>query len=112
MTRMWMVEPRLLCREHLFGEHSEIHQLVGFIQDGRINKLLGHHLRGQIDVTRIQERHDTLVDEIKRRGYDHNTPLDYDFDLPLGDGSPDVEYNRRVLSDRCSACNTRIKGHY
>jgi len=112
MTRMWMVEPRILCNDHLFGEHVEIHQLVDFIADGRIEKIIGHHIRGQIDTSHIQERHDKLVDEIDRRGYEHDSPLDYDFELSLGDSGLKTEYNRRVLARRCDACNTRQSGNY
>lgn len=24
--RMWMIDPKLLCRKHLLGEHNEIHK--------------------------------------------------------------------------------------
>jgi len=27
--RMWMLNPKALCRKHLMGEHVEIHMLVG-----------------------------------------------------------------------------------
>jgi hypothetical protein len=25
---MWMVDPRIMCRNHLLGEHAEIHMFV------------------------------------------------------------------------------------
>lgn len=30
-----MVEPRLLCRRHLLGEHFELHMLVGALERGK-----------------------------------------------------------------------------
>jgi Pyrimidine dimer DNA glycosylase len=27
--RMWLVDPRLMCSQHLLGEHVELHMLVG-----------------------------------------------------------------------------------
>lgn len=33
MTRMWCVNPHSLCREHLLGEHNELHKLVGGIRN-------------------------------------------------------------------------------
>ena len=32
--RMWMIDPKLLCRKHLLGEHLEIHMFVGTINKG------------------------------------------------------------------------------
>ena len=31
MTRMWMVPPVILCRQHLLGCHKEIHFLLGHL---------------------------------------------------------------------------------
>ena len=29
--RMWMVDPKIMCRKHLLGEHVEHHMFVGTI---------------------------------------------------------------------------------
>ena len=26
--RMWMIDPTLLCRKHLLGEHGELHKFI------------------------------------------------------------------------------------
>ncbi len=31
MTRMWGIDPRWLCDQHLIGDHAEMHQVVGTI---------------------------------------------------------------------------------
>ena len=30
--RQWMVDPRLLCRKHLLGEHVENHMFIGTLK--------------------------------------------------------------------------------
>jgi len=35
--RMWMVDPRLLCNQHLIGEHGEIHKFLPSFRKGHKN---------------------------------------------------------------------------
>lgn len=106
MTRMWGVDPQLLCREHLLGEHREMHQEVGQIRAGNLASVRGHADHGQVDTSLLQQRHDELVAEMKRRGYNHNSPMDYDDELGLG--SIDPASNRKELRERCDVCRERI----
>ena len=67
---MWMVDPTIMCRRHLLGEHGEIHK-------HRHNFVKGHSIAGrmgQIDPKRMGERHDELAIEMLRRGYKHESP--------------------------------------
>ena len=73
MTRMWMVEPEFLCRQHLLGEHKEIHQLVGSIN--KKISIKGYVEKGIIEPTSIYSRHECLAKEMKRRGYNHFSVL-------------------------------------
>lgn len=106
MTRMWMVDPALLCQEHLLGEHKELHQLVGHVRAGNRAVIDGHAAKGQIDTGKIQERHDTLVAEMERRGFDHDSPLAYEDDIDAG--AVDREESIAALKERCTACCERI----
>lgn len=106
MTRMWMVDPEELCDQHLLGEHAELHQEVGQIRAGNLETVTGHARKGQVDTAKIQERHDELLDEMRRRGVDHDSPLDYEDDLDLGD--IDVAANRAELRERCDDCRERM----
>lgn len=110
MTRMWGIDPALLCEEHLLGEHVEMHQEVGTLENHPHGEAVvrGHAEAEQIDTAVIRARHDELAAEMVRRGMAHDSPLDYDDGLGLG--GIDVEANRRELAERCDACRRRIEG--
>jgi len=109
MTRMWMLPPAQLCRQHLLGEHAEIHQLVGFIESDRdfSAKLNGHAKRGQIETAAIQARHDQLAAELVARDYNHDSPLEYDDELDLGE--VDIAASAFDLRVRCGDCRARME---
>lgn len=112
MTRQWMIDPSDMCREHLLGEHKEVHQLVGSIRNHPHGHAIadGHAEKGQIDTSLIQERHDELVAEMRARGYDHDSPVKWDTaEYRAGIGSIDVQANRAELRERCPACATRMQ---
>lgn len=71
--RMWMVNPKVMCRQHLLGEHVEIHMFLGAMRKGY--SMLGYVENGLLEVKSLKGRHDDLVAEMLRRGYQHNSPL-------------------------------------
>lgn len=75
--RMWMLPPHLLCRQHLLGEHNECHSLRNSVEvDRQRYSLEGLAIAGLIEIPRLAERHEALVDEMLARGYRHQSPLD------------------------------------
>jgi len=98
--RMWMVDPKILCRKHLLGEHVELHMFVGTIQKGV--SLDGYVSRGLVDTSKIASRHETLVEEMVARGYNHQSPLPY-VDT-LGIGKVDPLNSATELARRCPDC--------
>lgn len=55
--RMWMSNPRFMCRKHLLGEHGELHKF-------RHMFIKGHSIegrRGQIEPAAMKDRHDELA---------------------------------------------------
>lgn len=116
MTRMWGVEVELMCREHLMGEHNEMHMLVGSIRKHPHGEAIaqGHAEKGQIDTSLIQERHDALAEEMEARGYDHDSSMEYDDSLGIGevdaerDPSLEASNIRDELADRCPECREKI----
>lgn len=102
---MWLVDPEIMCRNHLLGEHKELHQLLGHIESGNLESVRGHAERGQVDTSLIVERHEELVEEMDRRGFNHESPVEYDDDLDVGE--IEVEENLEELIDRCEKCRAR-----
>lgn len=108
--RMWMCNPLILCKDHILGEHLELHMLEGSIKK---NKNLGRFLTDKlVDPSQIQARHDILVQEFARRGYpsglDHKTPLHAD-GLILQDNPIDTDKSLQDLLSRCEKCRERYK---
>lgn len=97
-----MLPPDKMCRNHLLGEHKELHQLVGALLKGRMNVVLGHARLNQIETKSIISRHDELVEEMKKRGYNHRSPLP-EFD-PVDIGKVNLEENLKDLCSRCETC--------
>ncbi len=99
--RMWMVDPKLLCRNHLLGEHFEIHTAVENLHgDGRWTRQLTKS--GYLEPQNFEKRHDELVREMELRGYNHKSPLEVDIDVPIG--TVDRKKSIRDLKVRCKKC--------
>lgn len=74
--RIWDVPPSTLCRQHLLGEHRELHALWSVIANdkpGYRNHPETKRWVGKLKALWI--RHARLVEEMDRRGYQHATPL-------------------------------------
>ena len=75
--RVWDVDPALLCRAHLLGEHRELHAVWNVLTLDRTG--YARHpetVRWQGRLRALFERHEQLVSEMERRGYTHRSPLD------------------------------------
>lgn len=78
--RIWDVDPRILCREHLLGEHRELHGLWNIYVLGK--KGYREHpetKRWKGKLKALYLRHEVLVAEMKRRGYNHESPLERNY---------------------------------
>lgn len=100
-----MVDPALLCRKHLLGEHVECHMFRGSLLKG--TSLRGFLEAGLLDSRRLARRHDELAAEMLRRGYHHSSPLVRDFDDVAAEGDIDVTVAMRELASRCVECRQR-----
>lgn len=109
--RMWMINPRLLCRKHLLGEHGEIHKhRHNFVKQHSISKRVSPVV--QIEPLSMESRHNDLVKEMLRRGFNHQSP----FNQPDLAYLPEVERNAKVdisvsysdLIERCPECSKNI----
>jgi hypothetical protein len=79
LMRIWDVPPRQLCRQHLLGEHRELHGLwnILVVHGGTGGYSRHPETMRWVGKTRaLFERHQLLVKEMERRGYRHLSPLD------------------------------------
>ena len=113
--RMWMLDPKILCRNHLLGEHNEIHKHKHNFEkhhsiSGRISPIV------LIEPNSMQEQHDELVQEMLDRGYNHNSPYQQPDLSYLKDSERyakvDLDYNLNDLCNRCPECRKRIEEYY
>ena len=108
--RIWDVAPEKLCRSHLLGEHSELHGIWTIITQDR--RGFAHHpevLRWQGKLKALYLKHQEIVAEMARRGYQHNSPLDPE--LATGAETQDtfvdsIEEQVRIL--RSKGCECRV----
>jgi hypothetical protein len=75
--RIWDVPPAVLCRQHLLGEHRELHAVWTVLTQGR-DGYAAHPVtkRWRDKLAALYARHEALVEEMERRGYQHRSPLD------------------------------------
>lgn len=106
-----MIDPKLLCDKHLFGEHGEIHKfrpsfVKGFSISGRMSPVV------QILPFEMKRRHDELTAEMERRtGKKYDSPYEQP-DLSkyseYSGSNVDLDHNKIDLAKRCSDCFARM----
>lgn len=107
--RVWDIPPDRLCRNHLLGQHNEIHGLWTIITLDR--KGFGHHpetsrWRGKL-VARYR-RHEETVAEMLRRGYNHASPPPPDLatgETTQADYVDTPEEQARILREKDCGCH-------
>ena len=75
--RIWDLQTKKLCRNHLLGEHRELHAMWAVITEKK--KGYSKHpetLRWIGKLNAMYSRHEDLVEEMINRGYLHKSPLD------------------------------------
>ncbi|KND51900.1 MAG: hypothetical protein ABA06_01410 [Parcubacteria bacterium C7867-001] len=108
--RVWDVSPRTLCRKHLLGEHRELHGLWNILTKHKGKGGYSQHPETKRWVGRLKalyNRHEALVKEMARRGYEHHSPLDKRY--AKGKATQDVFIDslaaqRRILKTKPCDC--------
>lgn len=98
--RMWMVDPKKMCRQHLLGEHVECHMFAGTLRRGI--SLQGYFDHNCFEPKSLFTRHEALAGEMKKRGFRHTSPLEV-----LEQSDPRLinrELAYKMLHDRCEKC--------
>jgi hypothetical protein len=108
--RMWMVNPAVMCKRHLLGEHVECHMLVGHLQ--RKRRITNYIKSNLLQPKSLRKRHDQLVAEMENRQMLHKSPLpEYDPSyFPEGNRiyTVNAEESLIELSKRCSECRKHL----
>lgn len=98
--RMWNVPVERMCRQHLLGEHVEMHMFTGCLNK---NKKIDRYIQdGLVEVHNIKNRHEQLVNEMKARGYAHKSKLPKYKMQKIG--RVDSKENLIELRRRCKEC--------
>lgn len=108
--RMWLIDPKLMCNQHLLGCHGELHKHLH-------NWQKKHSVTGRIEGNAMEPlsykaRHDLLAEEMLARGMNHKSPLEQpDFSyLPAEqrEYKVNVRLNELLIMERCEECKRRL----
>jgi hypothetical protein len=92
---MWQCDPKILCTQHLLGEHGEIHKHRWTFE--KKHKKDRYIINNCIEPKDMKNRHDLLAEELKNRGMNHKSPFEM----------PDISYlpeaQREYTIDRAAA---------
>ena len=75
--RIWDIPPDKLCRNHLLGEHNELHAIWSILTQGK--KGYSNHpetKRWKGKLKALFRVHEEIVHEMLARCYNHKSPLD------------------------------------
>lgn len=103
--RMWNVNPRKMCNQHLLGEHVETHMFVGTINKNK--SIQGYVNNNLVEIHNLKNRHEALAREMKNRGMNHKSILPKYKIKTIGKVNP--RKNLVELSRRCKNCRRKIK---
>jgi len=96
--RIWDLPCSVLCRQHLLGEHRELHAIYSILTQN-LSGYRNHPevLRWRNKLNALRARHLQQVDEIIKRGYNHNSPINGETDGNMPDPWDPVENQIRKL---------------
>lgn len=104
-----MVDPSAMCDQHLLGEHVEIHMLAGTL--ARRRSIDGFIAKGLLEPSAMEARHERLVEEMSRRGFNHRSPLPESdlgyLNLEAREARVDTAVSATELARRCERCRER-----
>ena len=108
--RIWDIPPAQLCRNHLLGEHRELHAIWS---------ILVHHKKGYASHPEtlrwrgkqkaLYLRHEQVVKEMTQRKYRHLSPLEIQY--ATGEDQQDVfldSPNKQVRLLRQKKCGCKV----
>lgn len=108
--RLWMVDPKIMCKRHLLGEHVESHMFLGHMKK---EKSIAGFIKHNCYDSRLFKRHEQLKKEMLSRGYRHDSEMDEQEVFGIVDEYPQAKVNRKKsladLIERCEHCRKRYE---
>ena len=106
--RIWDIPPENLCKNHLLGEHRELHAIWSIIVNNK--KGYSHHpetLRWKGKLKALFLTHEKIVKEMGKRGFKHNSNLDNN--LATGQDNQDelidsLQDQIKILNNKNCSC--------
>jgi len=113
--RMWMVNPKYMCRQHLLGEHVELHMFMGTLK--KEIRFDGYIQNNLFEPKSLIARHGELVTEMRNRGYKHHSKIDHNEVIHYLQLMNEFELNAEInkkkafddLMSRCPKCKKRYE---
>ena len=108
--RIWDLPPEVLCRNHLLGEHRELHAIWSILTNNK--KGYSRHpevIRWRGRLKALYLRHQILVAEMGNRGFRHNSPLLKK--LATGKAKQDLQvdsYEDQIRNLKGKECGCRV----
>jgi Pyrimidine dimer DNA glycosylase len=113
MTRQWNIDPKILCRKHLLGEHVEHHMLLGAFRKKK--SVTGFIDKNQLEPKSLFKRHEDLAKEMINRNYSHNSALDFSIKdieyLPISQQNKIIDTKQSLIEliNRCQECKNNYE---
>ena len=112
--RTWMVDPEIMCVNHLIGEYKELFMFTGSVRKGR--SIAGFIKNDLVEPSSMDDRYQQLKNEMIARNY---KPVAQWQPLDVSKLTPE-EYNHKVDRDaqlkellhRCPHCTERYNKKY
>ena len=106
--RIWDISTEKLCNQHLLGEHRELHAIWSIL----INDKKGYSkhpetLRWKGKLKALYLRHEQQVEEMKKRGFNHKSPLDIKYatgNVTQNEYVNSLEEQSRILRKKSCGC--------
>lgn len=114
--RQWHVDTRIMCRQHLLGEHVEHHMFLGSIKRSR--GLNGYVRDNCLAASTLVSRHKAIADEMIKRGMNHKSPFVTQaelnkllavYDVTIRKSKVDSGAALDDLLSRCAECRKRYE---
>ncbi len=75
--RIWDIPVSNLCRKHLLGEHRELHAIWSILTKNKVGYKNHPETKRWIGkLAALYQRHQKEVDEMRKRGFKHQSPLE------------------------------------